>query len=136
LYLPEQKMGLVSAWNNLWGKPALPRELRDLNGSFFYVMFGGDPDNELDFKSLYKVYLRIPHLRAVIDQRCMMFSNGRLYVKKRDTEDEILYDHPLQAKLNKPNAFQSTREWMFMIQAYKCISGDAFVYKNYSVGNK
>lgn len=127
-------MGLASAWNSLWGKASQPKEIKELNGSFFYVFGGGDADKELDFKLLYKVYLRIPHLRAVIDQRCTMFANGRLYIKKRDSEDEILYDHPLQAKLNKPNAFQSTREWMFMIQAYKCISGDAFIYKNYSVG--
>lgn len=121
-------------WSGLWDK-FQPNELRKLNGSFFYV-FGGDSASELDFKVLYKVYQKVPHLRAVIDQKSWMFSNARLQVKKRDSEDEILYEHPLQKLLDKPNAFQSTREWLFMIMAYKCISADAFVYKNYVVGDK
>lgn len=128
-------MGIFSGLN-LWGKPKLPKEIERLHdGSMFYVFGGSDSDRELDFKVLYKVYQLVPQLRAVIDQKCHMFASGWLRIKKLGT-DEILETHPLQNILNKPNAFQSTREWMFMIQAYKCITGDAFLYKNYAAGQR
>lgn len=124
-------MGLTSAWNGLIDFVFQPNEIQKLNGSFFYVIKGGlGDDNELDFRLLYKIYRKIPHLRAVIDKRSTLFSNGKLVVKDLDSEDKILYDHDLQKRLDSPNVFQSTKEWMFMIEAYRCLSGDAFIYKN------
>lgn len=129
-------MGFQTAWNGLIDFVFQPNEIQKLNGSFFYVI-GGGTEQELDFRLLYKIYLKVPHLRAVIDKRSSMFANGRLYVKKRGSDDNTpLENHPLQKILDKPNGFQSQKEWMFMIQAYKCISGDAFIYKNIFIGDK
>jgi hypothetical protein len=114
----------------------LPKGLGELNGSLFYIFNQSGSEKELDFDQLYKVYRTVPHLNIVINEKAKLFSNGIFRVKKRDSEDEILFDHPLQKTLDNPNPFQSLKEFLFMVQVYQCIEGDAFIKKNYTLGNK
>lgn len=119
----------MSFWSKLF-----PKFVDELNGSIFYI-FNSSKDHELDFSNLYNVYANVPHLNIVINERAKLFSNGIFRVKKRDS-DEILYEHPLNKILTSPNAFQDWKEFLFMVQGYQCIEGDAFVKKNYTVGTR
>jgi hypothetical protein len=70
-----------------------------------------------------KVILNNPAFLTIVKMNCDLFSLGKIYVK--DTNGEIIPNHPLNELISEPNPFQTTRQlkwdymfWLMMGNAY------------------
>jgi hypothetical protein len=70
-----------------------------------------------------KVILNNPAFLTIVKMNCDLFSLGKIYVK--DTNGEIIPNHPLYELISEPNPFQTTRQlkwdymfWLMMGNAY------------------
>lgn len=81
----------------------------------------------IDMENLLQVYLMVPHLRAVIDRKAEMFSNGRFcVVNKKGNEIE---DHPIIGILENPNCLQTQEKYLFQYSIFDDIYASTFQYK-------
>jgi hypothetical protein len=108
---------------------------KEEDGSYFYFM--NSANVELPYKTLYEIFRNIPHLRAVIERKAVMFSNARFKIVKTNTEEyEVDYKHKLNAILTNPNKLQSWRQMLFMISLIKSIQGVSFLKPGFGLLNK
>lgn len=123
-------MGLFS-WFDRFRSPEYHQ---DAGGNHWTLLNGGVDD--LPFEDLKKVYLAIPHLRAVIDKKAELFANGIAQVVDIDNDgnETVNTDHEANKVLEQPNYLQNMKGLMFMTMVYKCITGDAFIKPVYKVG--
>jgi hypothetical protein len=70
-----------------------------------------------------KVILNNPAFLTIVKMNCDLFSLGKILVK--DTNGEIILNHPLNQLISEPNPFQTTRQlkwdymfWLMMGNAY------------------
>lgn len=81
----------------------------------------------IDMENLLEVYFMVPHLRAVIDRKAEMFSNGRFrVVNKKGKEIE---DHPVLEILKNPNCLQTMEAYLFQYSVFSDIYASTFQYK-------
>jgi HK97 family phage portal protein len=80
----------------------------------------------IDTNDLWKVFIEIPELRAVIDKRAsMMSSNKPLLV---DKEGKEVTNHWFNDVLNKPNGTQSWSDFVYSISVQDAIYSNTFIY--------
>ena len=80
----------------------------------------------VDTNDLWKLFIEIPELRAVIDKRAsMMSSNKPLLV---DKEGKEVTSHWFNDVLNKPNATQSWSDFVYSISVQDAIYSNTFIY--------
>lgn len=81
----------------------------------------------IDMENLLQVYLMVPHLRAVIDQKAQMFSNAQF--KVCDKKGKEIEDHPVLDILRNPNCLQTQEAYMFQYSVFSDIYASTFQYK-------
>lgn len=118
---------MTTFWSNLFGRTVRTEKEGD---SYFHILSGTTTD--MPYKSLFEIYLNIPHLRSVINKYAEFYSNIRFkIVSTKTSEDQINTDHNLNVVLDSPNILQSWRQMLYMIGIYKCVSGIAFLYPGF-----
>jgi hypothetical protein len=100
-----------------------------------YTLNGGAID--FPYSMLFEIFRGIPHLRAILERKASMYSNARFLIKKTNTEEEeIDYDHELNAVLTNPNKLQSWRQMLYMLSLIKSIAGISFLYPGFGLVKK
>lgn len=120
----------IRSWWSNWQWSKDPTFNRFFNNHFFNsstpVLIDSGTQN------IIKVYQDCPHLRAVIDKRGELFSNGQWKCYKigtgTDEQEEITEDEGLKL-LKKPNVFQSGEDLLKDYLYNKDLYANNFIYK-------
>lgn len=80
----------------------------------------------IDTTDLWKLFIEIPELRAVIDKRASMMSSNRPCLV--DKEGNEVTNHWFNDVLNKPNATQSWSDFVYSIAVQDGIYSNTFIY--------
>jgi len=79
---------------------------------------------------LVGLYHNTPEVYSAVHQRAFRVSNGRWIVRK-SSNDEVVYDNKyLNALMSRPNPMQNWQELIYEMVAYKCVTGNNFLYAN------
>lgn len=100
--------------------------LRDLTAA----MYGSNsPTIYIDCEDSQLAYEDCPHLRAVVDKKAEMFSNGEWKCVSIDDETVEFKDDPGLVLLNKPNPLQSREDFLFQYSFYKSLFNNNFMFQ-------
>jgi HK97 family phage portal protein len=80
----------------------------------------------VDTNDLWKLFIEIPELRAVIDKRASMMSSNKPLLVDKDGKE--VTNHWFNDLLNKPNATQSWSDFVYSISVQDAIYSNTFVY--------
>ena len=105
---------------------------RTATGYFFKssYLFGQKGAVWMDTKNPRIAYDSIPQLKTVIDRKSSMFSNMKLTLVDKETENEVENQDDLQTLLMNPNKFQAQNEWLKQYKQQEQVYGNQFMYKN------
>lgn len=95
--------------------------------SFNSFFLNRDNPIYIDTDDLMCVYLSIPHLRLVIDQKAKMFANMEIKLVDKDGKEKD--QHPVLTLLKNPNPLQTQEQFLAQYSIYKDIYANAFIYK-------
>lgn len=79
------------------------------------------------------LYRTTPELKAVIDKKAVLFSNGvyKHYKVNSKGKPEEIENSPIVARLENPNVLQSRNLWMENRMINQCLFGNDYTYSNY-----
>ena len=80
----------------------------------------------VDTNDLWKLFIEIPELRAVIDKRASMMSSNKPLLVDKDGKE--VTNHWFNDLLNKPNGTQSWSDFVYSISVQDAIYSNTFVY--------
>lgn len=73
-----------------------------------------------------ELFRTTPQLSAVVYKRAQMFANGRWVHYNRN--GEVIENSPIVKRLNRPNPFQTGKEWLIQNDIQKSIYGNSISY--------
>ncbi len=90
-----------------------------------------------DIESALNAFVKCPPLQSVLLRKADAAITGKLWVmtesgKGRNRESKTEWANKTRAKLNRPNPFESGREWLAKIQIYTDLFGWCIIYPTYS----
>lgn len=79
------------------------------------------------------LYSTTPELKAVIDKKAVLFSNGvyKHYRMSNSGKVELIENSPIVNRLENPNVLQSRNEWMENRVINQCLYGNDYTYALY-----
>lgn len=80
----------------------------------------------VDTNDLWKLFIEIPELRAVIDKRASMMSSNKPCLVDKDGKE--VTNHWFNDVLNKPNGTQSWSDFVYSISVQDAIYSNTFIY--------
>jgi len=83
------------------------------------------------------LYRTTPELKAVINKKAVLFSNGvyKHYKIGRDGKPELIENSPIVDRLENPNVLQSRNEWMEQRMINQCLYGNDYTYALYGTNS-
>ena len=79
---------------------------------------------------LIGLYHNTPEVYSAIHQRAFRVSRAKWIVKKVANNEPVTNDKHLNRLMSKPNPLQNWQELIYEMQAYKCVTGNNFMFAN------
>ena len=113
-------------WSSLFGWSSGPTDNIQRMMQTSNQFWGNTKPKWVDTSTPYDLYLTIPELRAVINKRAIMMSNGKPVLC--DKEGNIIESHWVLDLINNPNPMQSWSDVMYSLAVNDGLFNNSFSY--------